>query len=157
MGAHVCFPFWLTNSDIRIVCTAWVMWQQSDLQNSHGGAINHIGPGINYCARDILSHCCPFTITLHNTLAPPSLCTSFFSSISPMGTKVTTYWSREKRRAVLSTSHSKCRLKLIEIVCWHLKCFSQDTTKYNEDFFFYILNSRPFFFNRLHPMVLPLW
>ncbi len=72
--AHVCPPLRLTNTDIRlVVCTAWVMWHQSDLQNSRGGAINHIGSGINHCVEDIFCHRCPLTITLCKTLAPSLL------------------------------------------------------------------------------------
>lgn len=64
-GAHAGSPLWRANSDIRaVVCTAWVMWHQSDLQNSRGGAINHSGSGINHCAEDIFCHRCPLTITL---------------------------------------------------------------------------------------------
>lgn len=71
---HVCPPLRLTNTDIGlVVCTAWVMWHQSDLQNSRGGAINHIGSGINHCVEDIFCHRCPLTITLHKTLAPSLL------------------------------------------------------------------------------------
>lgn len=39
------------------------MWHQSDLQNRRGGAINHIGFGINQCVEDIFQHCCPLTRT----------------------------------------------------------------------------------------------
>lgn len=66
----MCILYDLANSDIRLfVCTAWVMWHQSDLQNNCGGAINQIGSGINHCAEDIFCHRCPLTITLRKTLA----------------------------------------------------------------------------------------
>lgn len=120
MGAHVCPPLRLTNTDIRlVVCTAWVMWHQSDLQNSRGGAINHIGSGINHCVEDIFCHRCSLTITLRKTLAPlPPPRPFLFSSIAPSATRATTDWSQEeeekKRAGVLSTTRLKCRLKFIE-------------------------------------------
>lgn len=80
---HVCPPLRLPNTDIRpVVCAAWVMWHQSDLQNSRGGAINHIGSGINHCVEDILCHRCPLTITLRKNARPPPP-PPLFSSSSP--------------------------------------------------------------------------
>lgn len=64
---HILYT--LTNGKIRlVVCTAWVMWHQSDLQNNCGGAINQIGSGINHCAEDIFYHCNSLTITFYKML-----------------------------------------------------------------------------------------
>lgn len=62
--AHACPSLRPSSSDIGlVVCTAWAMWHQSDLQNNCGGPINQIGSGINHCAEDILCHRCPLAIT----------------------------------------------------------------------------------------------
>lgn len=119
-GMRVCPPLWLTNTDIRlVVCTAWVMRHQSDLQNSRGGAINHIGSGINHYVEDIFCHRCPLTITLHKTLSlslPPPIHPSFPSSLhQPPKRPAIGLERKRKERDVLSTTSLKCKLKFIEM------------------------------------------
>lgn len=118
---HVCPPLRLTNTDIGlVVCTAWVMWHQSDLQNSRGGAINHIGSGINHCVEDIFCHRCPLTITLFKMLAlsllpiypsfPPSLHQP--TKRPPIGLE------RRERRERCPFRHSfKMQVKVYGVAC----------------------------------------
>lgn len=75
------------------------MWHESDLQNSRGGAINHIGSGINHCVEDIFCHRCPLTITLRKnpSALPPRVHPTFFPSVTSSATKATTDWSQEEK------------------------------------------------------------
>lgn len=102
VGARVCPPLWLTNSDIRLLF-AQLEWCGTKVTYKAAvvGAINHIGPGINHSIEDIFCHCCPLPITLHKKQPPSHTHTSFFSSIFPSATKETTDWSQEDGRMSL--------------------------------------------------------
>lgn len=116
VATHVCPPLRLTNTDIRlVVCTAWVMWHQSDLQNSRGGAINHIGSGINHCVEDIFCHRCPLTITLCKTLAR-SLSPSIHSSIAPSAT-IAIGLLRKKEKGCPFHHSFKMQVKVYRVAC----------------------------------------
>lgn len=162
MGAHVWPPLWLTNSDIRlVVCTAWVMWHQSDLQNSRGGAINHIGSGINHCVEDIFCRRCPLTITLHKTLAPTLLGRTLLllhHSISHKSDHRLVSRKREERD-VLSTTHLKCRLKFIELpACQTSQMLFRSESKRQWRLCFFEINLKTtFYFTAVTPTAPPLW
>lgn len=95
------------------------MWHQSDLQNRRGGAINHIGSGINHCVEDIFCHRCPLTITLCKNACslPPSLLPTallFLHSRSdpPIGLERT-----PAQRDVLSPHSFEMQVKVYGVAC----------------------------------------
>lgn len=127
VGARVCPPLWLTNSDIRLLF-AQLEWCGTKVtyKSAVVGAINHIGPGINHCVEDIFCHCCPLTITLHKKHPPPPhphnthtdrhthahILLFFHLSI---GYKRNHRLVSREWKNVHFSSHFKCRLKFIEL------------------------------------------
>lgn len=155
---HVCPPLRLTNTDIGlVVCTAWVMWHQSDLQNSRGGAINHIGSGINHCVEDIFCHRCPLTITLFKMLAPSLL--PFYPSFPPSLHQATKRppigLKRRERRERCPFRHSfKMQVKVYGVACvptmWNA-LQQRDEQKTVKTLAFEINSQDHFSFHSLHP------
>lgn len=153
VDTHVCPPLWLTNTDIRlVVCTAWVMRHQSDLQNSRGGAINHIGSGINHYVEDIFCHRCPLTITLHKMLSPsllPSILLFLHRSISHQSDQRLVSRGRKRRERCPFHYLFKMQVKVYRHACapaiWNAfqQREQQETMK--------TLTSRPLFLSQPPP------